>query len=207
MPNIPTPGVKRSDFLLSEAHLYRSRQEVPVTVSGTAIKSGTIMQSAARADASVAAVAGMVGAGSVGTVTVGNGAKPGLYRVIMTGSGATAAFDVYDPDGTKLTAGAVGSAYSQGGIGFTIADGNPDFAVNDEIHINVDVGELTYAPYAGGTVGGVLYNDIPAYTGEMRAVMMVRDCEVMRAGLIGLTKAAETALEALGIIVCGVYDN
>lgn len=206
----PTPGTLKSDFLLSEAKGMRSRKSVPVTSAGTLIKSGTVMQTATRASATTTAKPGTVGNGAMGTITVSGSAQVGLYRLVLTSAGGTGAFNLYSPDDVLLTAGAVGSAYSAHGLAFTLADGAVDYAVGDELRILVDPGEKTYAPYVnGGTVGGILYNDMPAglTAGDYQAVMLVRDCEVARPALIGLDSAADIALEALGIIVCGVYDN
>lgn len=209
MPN-PTPGLVHNDFLLSEATGYRSRKEVPVTSAGTAIKSGTVMIGTARANVFTTPKPGNTGNGAMGAVTLtAVGTPNGVYRLVMTGAGATAAFKIVGPDGVDLaTAGAVASAYASHGLAFTLADGAVDFAIGDEIEINVDNDEFTYTPYAGsGTVKGVLYNDVPSAAGTYRAVMFVRDCEVARAALIGLDSAAEATLAALGIVVCGVYNT
>lgn len=207
---IATPGLVHNDFLLSEGNGKISRKEVTVTSAGTAIKSGTVMVGAARANVFTAPKPGNVGNGAMGAVTLtALGTPNGIYRLVLTGSGATAAFSIIDPNGNTLaTAGAVASAYSAHGLAFTLADGAVDFAAGDEIEITVDNDEFTYTPYAGsGTVKGVLYNDVPSAAGNYRAVMMVRDCEVARAALVGLDAAAEATLAGLGIIVCGVYSN
>ena len=66
-----------------------------------------------------------------------------------------------------------------------------------------------YKPYSNaasdGTevAAGVLYNYLPAYTGDKKAVGFVRDCEVMRAALTGLDSAGEADLKALHVIVVG----
>lgn len=206
----PVPGTTiHNDWLLSEASGMRSRKDVVVNTSGAAIKSGTVMETAARANAFSAAKPGNTGNGAMGAVTVTGPAVPGVYRLVMTGAGATAAFKIVGPDGNDLaTAGAVASAYSAHGLAFTLADGAVDFAIGDEIVITVDTNEFTWTPWNGaGTVGGILYNDVPSEAGDYRCTMLVRDCEVARAALIGLDSAAETALEALGIIVCGKYNT
>jgi hypothetical protein len=50
---------------------------------------------------------------------------------------------------------------------------------------------------------GILYTGLPAGTGDVKAVMFVRDCEVVRAALTGLNANAEADLAARGIIVRG----
>ncbi len=202
-----TPMSISAAFLLSEAKGYRSRKSAIVTAPSGGLKSGQVLKAASRAAGSVAPFAGNTGNPTFSTITASGAAKPGLWGMVMT---SATAFDVYDPDGNKQVAGAFGSAYSQGGLGFTATAGSTAAVAGDRFEINVDVNELTYTPYAGsGTVAGVLYNDIPGYgsSKDVQAVVLVRDCEVARFALIGLDGGAETALEALGIIVCGVYDN
>ena len=54
-------------------------------------------------------------------------------------------------------------------------------------------------------VAGILYRALPAATGDVQAVMFVRDCEVLRASLTGLDANGEADLAAKGIIVRGTY--
>lgn len=82
-----------------------------------------------------------------------------------------------------------------------------------EILSGTVLGKITasgkYAPYANGAAdgtevaAGVLYNYLPATTGDTKAVGFVRDCEVMRAAVTGLDAAGESDLKALGVIVRG----
>ena len=66
-----------------------------------------------------------------------------------------------------------------------------------------------YVPYDNvGTDGsevatGILYNHLPAATGDMKAVGFVRDCEVNRKALTGLDTTGEADLEARGVLVRG----
>lgn len=52
---------------------------------------------------------------------------------------------------------------------------------------------------------GILYRALPAATGDVQAVMIVRDCEVVRAALTGLNANGEADLATKGIIVRGSY--
>lgn len=52
---------------------------------------------------------------------------------------------------------------------------------------------------------GILYTALPIGTGDVKAVMFVRDCEVVRAALTGLNANGEADLAAKGIIVRGKY--
>lgn len=66
-----------------------------------------------------------------------------------------------------------------------------------------------YAPYSNGasdgtqTAVGVLYNYLPAKTGDTKAVVFNLDCEVNRFELTGLDAPAEVELAARGIKVRG----
>lgn len=66
-----------------------------------------------------------------------------------------------------------------------------------------------YVPYnnagsAGAEIAaGILYNYLPVATGDVKAVIFDKDCEVNRFELTGLDSAGETDLLALGIKVRG----
>lgn len=66
-----------------------------------------------------------------------------------------------------------------------------------------------YVPYSNAAsngsevAAGVLYSPLTAATGDMKAVGFVRDCEVIRATLVGLDSFGEADLKALGVIVRG----
>ena len=66
-----------------------------------------------------------------------------------------------------------------------------------------------YVPYAAGAsngsqvAAGILYSPLAAMTGDAKAVGFVRDCEVIRATLVGLDVAGDTALKSIGVVVRG----
>lgn len=82
-----------------------------------------------------------------------------------------------------------------------------------EIKSGTVLGKITasgkYAPYSNvasnGTevAAGVLYNYLPADTGDTKAVGFVRDCEVNRFALTGLDAAGEADLVLKGVLVRG----
>lgn len=117
MPNIVNQVPRVEEFLLAEANGFMSREEVTVTLSGAAIKTGTVMS----------------------TLTASGKWVP------YTGAGTT---------GTQ-------------------------------------------------TASGILTNTLSAATGDVKALMFVRDCEVTRAALTGLTTNAVADLAAKGVIVRG----
>jgi hypothetical protein len=82
-----------------------------------------------------------------------------------------------------------------------------------EIKSGTVLGKITasgkYAPYNNGAsdgtevATGVLYNWLPAKTGDSDAVGFVRDCEVVRSRLTGLDANGEADLAAKDVIVRG----
>lgn len=64
-----------------------------------------------------------------------------------------------------------------------------------------------YVPYASGatngsqTAAGVLYSELKPFTGDAKAVLHVRSCEVSAANMTGLDANARTNLGAIGVIV------
>lgn len=117
MSIITSPTFRTAEFLLSEAAGQRSRENITVTQTGAAIKSGTVL----------------------GKVTASKKFIPYLNTAT---------------DGSEVAA-------------------------------------------------GVLYNALPAATGDVNAVGMVRDCEVIRAALVGLDTTGEADLKLAGVIVRG----
>jgi hypothetical protein len=72
-------------------------------------------------------------------------------------------------------------------------------------------GDGKYVPYSNAAddgsevAAGILYTGLPIGTGDVKAVVFARDCEVVRAALTGLDAAGEADLAAKGIIVRGKY--
>lgn len=83
-----------------------------------------------------------------------------------------------------------------------------------EIKSGTVLGKVTttgkYVPYSNSATNGsevaagILYQHVPAQTGDVKAVVFNTDCEVNRKELTGLDAAAETDLRAIGIKVRGV---
>lgn len=207
-------GMHTGEFLLTEAHGMRSREEITVVQAGVALVAGTVLgRLNDGTTATSVAKAGNTGNGVMGTVTPTN-AQPGRYtlRILSTASNA-GGFSVEDPDGELVGNGNVAAAFNQGGLAFTLADGATDFAVNDVIYIDVSAGAGKYKAYVAGAADGsgtanaILYGNLPAQTGNFQAVGFVRDCEVIAAALTGYGADAaakavtKAALGAAGIIV------
>ena len=198
-PLYPTAGLV--DFVVSEAALFRSRDNVKVTQSGTALKSGTVLSKSATGTAAFAMDAGATGNPTSGTITLGAGAQSGTYTIEFT---AATKFTVEDPKGSVVGTGTLGTAFSKGGLGFTLTAGATPAVAGDTAKVTVSATGSVYVAYtAGATASAILYTPLAAATGTTKAVAFTSDCEVSRAVLTGLDAAAETQLRDVGIKVRG----
>lgn len=201
---ISTPRVKA--VIISEASNQRSRENIVVTQTGDAVVSGQVITQTgdAAATGTATANAGNTGNPTFGAIAVGAAGKPGTYQVTFT---AATKFDVEDPDGVKIGTGTTGVAFSKSGVGFTLTAGATPAVAGDGFTIAVAAGSGKYGVYtangAAGPAAGVLYNWLPAKTGDTKAVAFVRDAELNRFELTGLDAAAEADLKKLGLIVRG----
>lgn len=194
-------------FVLSEADGQRSRENIIVVQDGAEVRSGTVLtRSETIGSTGTFAMAGdATGNPTSGTITVGPAATPGTYTGVFT---SATAYTVTAPDGeTAVGTGTLGSAFSAGGLGFTLTAGATAAVADDEFTIVVTPSGAKYIPYApngaDGDAAAVLYSHLPAATGETEAVAFVRACEVNRKALIGLDNAGEADLVAAGVIVRG----
>ncbi len=203
-----TEGKRIGEYLLSEANGTYSRESVTFAAVTEAHPSGTIVAKIAKGTtATSAANAGNTGTGTMGTVTVTAGTKQGIYKLTITGEAANAGnFVVEAPDGKIVGTGKVATAFSKGGLAFTLAD-STDFVVGDGFTITVAAGSGKWAPYddthTNGTedATGILYTPLEINTGDQTAVVHTRQCEVASIHLTGSDAAAVVDLAALGIIV------
>lgn len=88
------------------------------------------------ATASVEAVSGNAGDGTIAAVVV-NGAAPGVYGVELT---SATAFAVTGPEDTPIGTGTVGEQFTGGGLTFTVTAGNEAFVAEDAFKITVGAG-------------------------------------------------------------------
>lgn len=99
---------------------------------------GCVVGGAFAATATSAALGTNTGNGTMGAVTVSAGAKQGDYVLTIIEPGANVGtFVVNDPDGVQIGDGVVGTAFSAGGLAFTLADGATDFVAGDSFTISV----------------------------------------------------------------------
>lgn len=122
-------------------------------------------------------------------------------------------FQVEDPTGKVIGHGTVGTAFSAGGISFTLADGATDFVSGDQFVITVAAGSGKYVPWnpsavdGSQTVAAVMCFTKDATSADKQATGLMRAAEVNASELIWPTganaatiAAGQAALKALGVI-------
>ena len=199
---ISTPRVKA--VIVSEASNQRSRENITVTQTGTALASGTLLTKVDAGAGTFAMDAGATGNPTAGTIVIGAAAIPGVYVIAFT---AATKFTVEDPNGKTIGTGTLGTAFNKGGIGVTLTAGTTPAVAGDTATITVAAGSGKYIAYtangAAGPADAVLYNWLPAKTGDSDAVAFTNDCELNRFELTGLDAAAEADLRKKGMKVRG----
>ena len=199
---LSTPRVKA--VIISEASNQRSRENIVVTQTGTALASGTLLTQVDAGAGTFAMAAGATGNPTAGTITIGAAAIPGVYVIEFT---AATKFTVEDPNGKTIGTGTLGAAFSKAGVGVTLTAGATPAVAGDTATITVAAGSGKYIAYtangAAGPADAVLYNWLPAKTGDAKAVGFVRDAELNRGELTGLDAAGQADLAKKGLIVRG----
>lgn len=217
--SLQTEGKYLGDWLKFEQSNLFSREAITILAgSGSArvLTSGMVLGKITKGAATGAAVAGNTGNGTMGAVTVGAGAKLGVYRLVIIEPAANAgAFIVEDPDGSQIGHGTVAVAFSAGGIGFTLADGVTDFVAGDSFTITVAAGSGKYVQLDDTAVNGaeipagLLLLDTTAANGtDAAGVAIVRHAAVSDSGITWPSTAdaneiaaAVAILKTLGILV------
>jgi len=184
-----TENLHAGACIASEATGTRSRDAITV-LSGQNLKANAVLGKVTKGAASSAAFAGNTGTGAMGTVTLGAGAKVGVYKLVIIEPGANAGvFTVEDPDGVTIGRGTVAVAFSAGGLSFTLADAT-DFVAGDGFNITVAAGSGKYVEYDdAGTDGrevaaGILFDDVDASSADKPGVAIVRAAEIASAKLV-----------------------
>jgi hypothetical protein len=178
-----TEKLHASGFILSEAEGTLSRDN-GILISGQNLGAGTVIAKKETAGtATGAADAGNTGTSTIGTVSAGGGAKAGVYAIVMVGAGATAPFEVEDPDGVQIGDGKIGTAFA-GDVNFTITNVGGTTVAGDRY--TVTVSQLTQkfsvlAPAAtDGTqrAAGILIADVDATSADQPCAVFARLGEV-----------------------------
>jgi hypothetical protein len=198
-------GKHTAEFLLSEGNGWISREEIVISSAAAAMEPGTVL-GRIRGTASAAALGTNTGNGTMGAITLGAGAKEGVYKLVIVEPASNAgAFVLEDPSGAVVGHGNVASAFAGGGLSFTLADGATDFVAGDSFAITVAEG-TEYAAYDADNTDGteeavaVLYRGVPNSASDQAAVAIVRNAEVIEAQLTGIDAAGKKQLAKVGII-------
>lgn len=200
-------GKFNAEFLLHYDNKY-SLDVVTLDASAAALAAGTLLgQITANSATSAAKSGGNTGNGSMGSITVGTGAKPGVYKLRVTKAATNAGdFQVIDPEGDVIGVGTVAVAFNNGGLAFTLADGATDFIVGDGFDITV-TGTGKYVAYNNAATNGsevvaaILKDNVVDSAADQKVVVVKRHAEVDGALLTGLDTPARADLLAMGIIV------
>ncbi len=195
-------AVRAGGFMVSEAEGFLSRDAI-IVLSGENLMAGHVVgKIMVGATATSAPGAGNVGIGIMGAVTAGAAAIPGVYVLRLQTAGATGQFIVENPNGVEIGTGAVGSAFSAGGLGFTLADGATHFVEDDSFLITVAAGTEKYREYnpantdGSGVPAGILWDNCNATGGDQKAAVVNEACEVNAGELTwfsGATVGQQTA--------------
>lgn len=199
------------EAIISEAEGNRSREAITV-LSGQDLAACSALGKVTLGTGAYAALGTNVGAVTCGAITVGLGALPGVYKIVMLATSATGAFSVEDPNGVVIGHGNVGSAFSAGGLGFTLTNGGTN-TVGDSYKITVAAGSGKYVMLdPEGTDGravfaGMLLQAVDASAADVAGAAIVRDAELNADEMfwddLDSTELAAAKVEAglLGIIM------
>jgi len=221
--DVLTEGLARTaHYIVSEAHGYRSREQIMIAAGAGLLKAGAVLGILlANHGAVTVGAPAFTGTGN-GVLTkagtpYGPGVQEGTYRIQLIDEGANAGdFEVVRPDGGVDGFASVGVAYD-GQVKFTIADGATDFASPAAFTLPVTIADPVsvgkYVPFdPDGTDGSeiacaVLYEGCDATTRDVRRTVTARDTEVQIDALSwpeGITDIQKTAalasLDARGIV-------
>ena len=195
-----------------QVNLY-SREKVTV-LSGENLSLGAVVGKIERSAPTDGTEGTNEGNGTCTGVTAGQNVQIGTYIlecVAEAENGGT--FKVTAPDGSALPDAAVGVAYSNPQINFTINDDTSDFEIGDTFTIEVTAGsgkvvEIDFSAVDGSRKAyGFVISDYDASEGDVEGVAIVRDATIIADNLVwpsGATtpqKAAALAqLKAVGIV-------
>lgn len=147
---------------------------------------GCVIGAAFAATSVGAADAGNGGAATITAApAVALGALPGVYRIVNTSAGATAAFNVYDPNGVFVGNGVVGTEFVGGGLTFTITDAAADPVLGDSYTVTV-----TYTANNGLLGFVVIDPSVPALAATPDAIPQYFTASIMNEGVLWVTAGA-----------------
>ena len=193
--------------------LLTGGQSVPSLPPPTVLPAGLVLgETLVGTSGTYTANSGNTGNFTCGTVTVAQGAIEGTYTIEFI---AATVFNVQAPNGVEYE-GHTGSAFSAGGLGFTITAGGTGAVAGDgaTIVISTNANAGLYAPLnlaaADGTqtAAAILCNETDASGGNVKVTVIDRSSQVNGSELIYPSAATaaqiasiNAALQGNGIIV------
>lgn len=127
----------------------------PVYVRNGNVSAGKVLGGfEAASESTGAATGGNTGNGAIGTVSTDSTAVGGTYRITML---TATTFRVENPDGVRLKDGATGTAYTAGGVTFTVTVGGTPMIAGDSFTVAQNTFPLRNAVFMGpaDTAGNV----------------------------------------------------
>ncbi len=142
MTTIATESTRFGNVVKSEYDPASGFCRDNITFNGTAttLQVGTVLGSYLASPTATAGTTVGTGNGTMGSITMSAslGLQIGTYTLKITKTVSNAGdFVLLDPQGQAIGIGQVGTAFSQAGFAFTLADGSTDFVVGDYIPITV----------------------------------------------------------------------
>ncbi len=190
-----------------------------MTTGGTAMVAGdgftiTVTGKVGNPTAASVANGGNTGNSTSSAVTV-TGYAPilGAYKVTFIKANTNlGTFAVEDPNGQLMGHGVVATAFTGGGITFTIADGSTDFVEGDQFVVTVVSGSgkmMAWNPSAVDgtqTVSGILFSTTDATSADKPIAFVARSSEVNQSELVFPTGSNATVIAAgvAGLKIIGI---
>jgi hypothetical protein len=185
--------------------------EIPVEIAAGegVLARGTVLGKITKGSIVIAEAEDNTGDGEPGEITIGQMAQPGQYVLKCTAAAEGAGtFQVYDPQGRRMSDLTVAVAYDNGHFAVTIAAGDTDFVVGDIFTVTVAAGTNAgkYRAYGADNTDGsgiarvILGRDVDASAADVKAFAYAGGV-FKRSALTGIDDAAVEALADRGIFV------
>ncbi|HVE20648.1 MAG TPA: head decoration protein [Acidocella sp.] len=167
-------------FMVSEANGHRSRDlgDLNNSTASDILYEGGLVVAQQGAGIVSAAHGTNTGNGTIGSLSVLQGAEFGTYT--LTATSATE-FNVVAPSGDLIGEATVGTAFADQ-VGFTLTAGSTAFVAGDSFTLDVTQQMDIWESWTGGAITGamgILYNRVWVEAGTSKKVTIVtRACEV-----------------------------
>lgn len=171
-------------FIVSEIDTGRLSRDQGVLAAGQKVPAGTVLGQVLGTSATFQPAHGNAGNGTFSPITVAGTAIVGGYVVtVLTATvGATfGTFSVVEPNGTALANGTLATAYTGGGLTFTLSDGSPPLHPGDAFTIAVGGQYAAYNPTASDgsqTAVALALNNTDATLGQVNIGVLARLAEI-----------------------------